>query len=834
MAITDPWILRGDVVLTPVEDLPVYLREQLEYEEGDYVITRPRSRTTSRIIDAQTAELLKTFQTPMTIAQAVIRFSQANKLNAEQVLIDAFSTILNFIDASFLVSEGSDHVQQILPSFAVGDQVADCEVLNCVHLVEDTEVYQVKRTSGEIVALKISRSGQNSEVQRMLEWEISILKHLDGKINPALLEAGIFKGRQYLIIEWCSGVGVAVAAQDLRNHPGADNRRKLLDLCSAILDAYSHLHAQGVIHADIHPDNILVASDGSVRIIDYGFACREGIETEEDELRRADISYFSEPEYAKAILAGLRVPAPSMKGEQFSLAALLYYLLTGTQYLKFSLEREEMLQRIVTGRPLPFSRWGIKPWLDVETLLATALSKHPADRFPSVAEFARGLREVVLDEQPDSARARHAARADALATQELLNSILQGLGPEGSLLPSGLTIAPTCSLVCGMAGIAYAFYRIACAQNNAALLSLADNWSTKAVNNIKGSSAFYNEEDMTPEIIGYTSPYHTASGVYCVQALISHARGDLVSQQEAIGAFIESSKGPCENRDLTLGCAGTLLASSFLLDIAANNQMLKAAPLLELGDEVMRSIWNEINLFPAVQECSEIMYLGIAHGWAGLLYATMCWCQSSGTVLPDATEERLQQLAACAERSGQGVRWKWMLPQPGQKRSALYMPGWCNGSAGYIHLWTLAHRMFGDEMYAQLAEQSAWNAWEESGGASSLCCGLAGQAYGLLNLYKHTGESSWLARAQQLAQQAALNVKDSALHGAATRIGLDARRESLYHGDVGIAVLAAELERPEEACMPFFEREGWPVHDPQRIRPDDNTPFVSAQQTSSL
>src|SRR2546425_10716572 len=260
MAITDPLVLPGDMLLTPVEDLPAYIREQLEYEEGDYVITRPQSRTPSRSVDAHTAELLKLFQAPTTIVQAVIRFSRVHKLEPEQVLTDIFPIIQNFIEVSFLVS--ADTVQlQVVPSFMVGDLLAGCEVLNCVHIIEDTEVYQVKRPSGEIVALKIIRSEENHEVLRMFEWEACILKDLDGVVNPTLLEIGTFKGRHYLMLEWCSDIDVSVAAQALRNQPDADSRRKLLHLCSTLLDAYSHLHAQGVIHTDIHPGNILVASD---------------------------------------------------------------------------------------------------------------------------------------------------------------------------------------------------------------------------------------------------------------------------------------------------------------------------------------------------------------------------------------------------------------------------------------------------------------------------------------------------------------------------------------------------------------------------------------------
>jgi hypothetical protein len=47
------------------------------------------------------------------------------------------------------------------------------------------------------------------------------------------------------------------------------------------------------------------------------------------------------------------------------------------------------------------------------------------------------------------------------------------------------------------------------------------------------------------------------------------------------------------------------------------------------------------------------------------------------------------------------------------------------------------------------------------------------------------------------------------------RLGLS--RESLYKGEVGIALLASDLSRPEAACMPFFEREGWPTQG-ERVR----------------
>src|SRR5262249_27756510 len=148
---------------------------------------------------------------------------------------------------------------------------------------------------------------------------------------------------------------------------------------------------------------------------------------------------------------------------------------------------------------------------------------------------------------------------------------------------------------------------------------------------------------------------------------------------------------------------------------------------------------SEVSGLPPVGEKSALGYLGIAHGWAGLLYAAMCWCRASGREVTPAMQERLQQLARCAEPTGRGVRWR----RTTRGRTPDYMPGWCNGTAGFVQLWTLSSSMLREERYRMLAEKAAWNAWEEPDTVANLCCGLAGRAYGLLNLYRASGDREW-------------------------------------------------------------------------------------------
>jgi len=118
---------------------------------------------------------------------------------------------------------------------------------------------------------------------------------------------------------------------------------------------------------------------------------------------------------------------------------------------------------------------------------------------------------------------------------------------------------------------------------------------------------------------------------------------------------------------------------------------------------------------------------------------------------------------------------------------------WCTG---YVHLWTLAHRLLGDDKYLELANLAGEESASFEEGAADLCCGAAGQAYAFLNLYKHSGEMKWLHRAEHFANLAA---RRSMSHIE--------RPDSLYKGELGVALLAHDLKAPDRSSMPLFERE---------------------------
>src|SRR5205085_1407349 len=420
------------------------------------------------------------------------------------------------------------------PRYDAGATIAGWEIVRCASLIEDSEVYQLRK-GDEVAALKIART---DDVRSLFDNEAAILRHLDGSgVAPRLLDCGDHEERPYLIMEWAAGVEASVAAAQRRH-----DRAALIEVCTSIAEAYVTLHAHGVLHSDVHPRNLMIG-DGKITLLDFGYA---RLVDQPPRLGRGGVGYFFEPEYAAARRAGIDCPA-SERGEQYAVAALLYLLIAGDHYLDFSYERDEMRRQIETEPPLPFAKRGIPPWPEVERILFRALEKDPARRYSSMAEIA-----ALLGEARDDAVRESLAAPLSEQSNDLLETTLQSLSRGGAMFATGYTTAPTASINFGCAGAAAGLLRMAEARSDPALLALAAVWHSRAVALIGSEGAFYNlERDLSPETIGTVTPYHTEAGVHAVGAMIAAAQGG-VATGAAIDKFLRASRRPCAQVDLTL------------------------------------------------------------------------------------------------------------------------------------------------------------------------------------------------------------------------------------------------------------------------------------------
>ena len=798
--------LNEGVFVVPVADLPDDVRARLDPADGEFALTRPQGRNGSKLLGKEAADLVERFREPHSLIEAVILHSRLRGAQPEAVLEDALPLVRSLLTTGYLVPLGDDEQAPaaggvLATGWKPGDTALGGRIERVLQVLDDTELYLLRRDGEPARVLKVARrAGEREPVHGMLRREAAILEGLGGDPSPALYAHGELDGRPYLEMEHVAGVDLETEAAARRRDP-AGARGAALALLTAVADAYARLHERGLVHGDVHPRNLLVERDGTVRLIDFGLAREAGEGGDgKPEPPRGGVPFFWEPELARTFLDGEEPPAATEAGERYALGVLGFLVAAGAPPRDYSLGREEMLAEIVERPPLPFTERGTEPWPELEAVLGRALAKDPAERFGSTAELAAALRAVAV---PPPTHAP--ARQDGDAAEALVRRCLDAADVGGDWLTRKALTAPSASVNYGAAGVALGLLAIAGRRTDARALTLAGIWLGRARRGASEPTAFYNPEiEITRETVGESSPYHSEAGIHAVAALLARARGDVGAQAEATAAFVAASERPAQGLDLTLGRAATLLGAAILLDAAPDGldeavgtggeNPGPVAALRDLGGRRLDEIWTRLEPQPPIPE-ADVEYLGIAHGWAGFLYATLAWCEAAGAEVPPGLERRWAELADLAVPDGRGLTWPWTLHGEGRGST---MPGWCNGSAGYVFLWTRAHARSSDPRHLDLAVGAAWDAWDAPDPATSLCCGLAGRGYALLALHRATGDRVWLDRARALAAR-------GGRHGMPSSD--DAH--SLYKGELGLATLVADLDRPEEARMPLFEPTGY-------------------------
>jgi serine/threonine protein kinase len=107
------------------------------------------------------------------------------------------------------------------------------------------------------------------------------------------------------------------------------------------------LHASGIIHRDIKPQNILLASTGTVKITDFGISrTQDRMAHEALEQRVAGTPRFMSPEQARG-------EAATKHSDIYSLGATLYFMLTGRAPVEPAADVKEQLSNVKEGKVIP-------------------------------------------------------------------------------------------------------------------------------------------------------------------------------------------------------------------------------------------------------------------------------------------------------------------------------------------------------------------------------------------------------------------------------------------------------------------------------------------------
>jgi hypothetical protein len=160
---------------------------------------------------------------------------------------------------------------------------------------------------------------------------------------------------------------------------------------AAVCDALAHAHARGVIHRDVKPSNILVSTDGEIRLTDFGIARDEDAGDQTLDARVLGTLSYMAPEQA----AG---EGASGATDVWAAALTLYEALAGgNPYRATSLA--DLVERLESGAP---ALDGVRPDLPpaLTRAVAAALQRDPRRR-PTAAAFRDRLLGALRDDEPE-------------------------------------------------------------------------------------------------------------------------------------------------------------------------------------------------------------------------------------------------------------------------------------------------------------------------------------------------------------------------------------------------------------------------------------------------
>jgi serine/threonine-protein kinase len=185
----------------------------------------------------------------------------------------------------------------------------------------------------------------------------------------------------FIAMEYVEGTGL----REYLNRKTTFDFGQLVALMSQLLAALEYAHASGIVHRDIKPSNLIVDRHGALKVADFGVARVDTSNLTTVGMVIGTPSYMS-PEQCKGRDADAR-------SDLFSAGVVLYELLTGRK--PFTGTVEAIAHKICYEDPPPPSTVSpIKLPEAVDPVVATALAKDPAKRFPSARAFGDALRAL--------------------------------------------------------------------------------------------------------------------------------------------------------------------------------------------------------------------------------------------------------------------------------------------------------------------------------------------------------------------------------------------------------------------------------------------------------
>ncbi len=256
------------------------------------------------------------------------------------------------------------------------------------------EVYAAEDSRlNRLVALKVLPRELSADPERLQRFQrearaLAALNHPGIVTIYGVEEAD---GVHFLAMELVEGQTLA----DLLPRDGFPLPR-LLSIAVALSDAVGAAHQRGIVHRDLKPGNVMIASDGRLKVLDFGLAKHESLRdaaTEEATTRRLTAQHqilgtaaYMSPEQAQGL------PTDS-RSDIFSLGTIIYEMATGARPFRGD-SAISVISAILKDVPAPPS--DMKPSVppDLDRIVRRCLAKDPSRRYQTAVDLRNELEEL--------------------------------------------------------------------------------------------------------------------------------------------------------------------------------------------------------------------------------------------------------------------------------------------------------------------------------------------------------------------------------------------------------------------------------------------------------
>ena len=237
----------------------------------------------------------------------------------------------------------------------------------------------------------------SDDLRRRFEREVEAAAQLDHQNIVTAYDAGVHHGSHYLVMQYVDG-------EDLSHLVKSSGPLDIPDAVDVIRQAalgLGYAHDRGIIHRDIKPGNLLLDSEGVVRILDMGLA--RMMPSPGDELEggaHADLTNtgsvmgtidYMAPEQA------LDAKSVDHRADIYALGCTLYFLLTSNPPFR----NETVMRRLLAHREQPAPKISVfRPDAprELDEIFATMMAKSPDDRYPSMKHLVVALDSLGLND----------------------------------------------------------------------------------------------------------------------------------------------------------------------------------------------------------------------------------------------------------------------------------------------------------------------------------------------------------------------------------------------------------------------------------------------------